>query len=354
MKVDLSRIFETALKENASDILITAGAPPVIRINGELLPLKTDPLSAEDTQKMVYDILSHEEIARFEADKELDFSLTLKEKRRFRGNVFLQRGRIGASFRLIADRIPSFDELGLPSVITDICMKQRGLVLITGPTGHGKSTTQAAMIDYINKNKQAHIVTIEDPIEFVHANIKSYIEQREVRFDTKSFASALTHVLRQDPDVILVGEIRDLESIATALTAAETGHLVITTLHTNDAVQSIDRILDVFPPHQQGQIKTQLSFALVAIMAQTLVPKAAGEGRVLASEVLINTSAVGNLIRERKNQQISTIIETQGKLGMHTMDSSIKELYLNGTISHEEALAHISHPSVLKKLRTRK
>lgn len=351
MKVDLSRIFEIALKKNASDVLITTGAPPVIRINGELVPLKADPLSAEDTQKMVYDILSNEEIARFEADKELDFSLTLLGKRRFRGNVFLQRGRVGASFRLIAEQIPSFEELGLPPVITDICMKPRGLVLVTGPTGHGKSTTQAAMIDYINKNRHVHIVTIEDPIEFVHVNIKSYIEQREVKSDTKSFASALTHVLRQDPDVILVGEIRDLESIATALTAAETGHLVIATLHTNDAVQSIDRILDVFPPHQQGQIKTQLSFALMAIVAQTLIPKATGKGRVLASEVLINTSAVANLIRERKNQQIQTIIETQGKLGMHTMDSSIKTLYRSGTISHKDALVHVSHPSVLKKLK---
>lgn len=351
MSIDLLKVFETALKEGASDILITTDAPPVIRVNGELIPLKANPLSAEDTQKMVYDILSNEEITRFEADKELDFSLTLQDKQRLRGNIFLQRGCIGASFRIIPKEIPSFEELGLPPIVRDICMKNKGLVLITGPTGHGKSTTQAAMIDHINKNRQIHIVTIEDPIEFVHENIRSYIEQREVKSDTKSFASALTHVLRQDPDVILVGEIRDLESIATAITAAETGHLVITTLHTNDAVQSIDRILDVFPPHQQGQIKTQLSFALVAIIAQILIPKAVGEGRVLASEVLINTSAIGNLIREGKNQQIRTVIETQGKLGMYTMDSSVKNLYMNGIISKEEALSHVSHIDALQKTR---
>lgn len=350
MKIDLGRVFDAALRQSASDILITTDAPPVLRINGELIPLKTEALTEEDTKEMVYDILSNDEIARFEADKELDFAIATREGHRFRGNVFLQRGCVGASFRLILDQIPNFDELGVPEIIKDICLKPKGLVLLTGPTGHGKSTTQAAMIDYINTHRKCHIVTIEDPVEFIHTNKKSYIEQREVKFDTKSFPEALTHVLRQDPDVILVGEIRDLESIATALTAAETGHLVITTLHTNDAVQSIDRILDVFHPQQQGQIKTQLSFALIAVIAQILIPRADGEGRVLASEVLINTPAVANMIRERKNQQIKTIIETQARLGMQTMDSSIKELYIKGIISHEDALSHVTSPGVLDNL----
>ncbi len=350
MSVDLPKIFDVALTQKASDILITAGAPPVLRINGELKPVNLPSLSPDDTKKMIYGGLGDEEIARFETDKELDFSINYQGKHRFRGNIFLQRGSVGASFRLVPGRIPSFQELGLPPVVEDIAMKAKGLVLVTGPTGHGKSTTQASIIDYINKNRKSHIVTIEDPVEFVHENIKSYIEQREVKFDTRSFSDALTHVLRQDPDVILVGEIRDLESIATALTAAETGHLVITTLHTNDTIQAIDRIIDVFPPHQQGQIRMQFAFTLVAVIGQLLLPRADGTERVLATEVLLNTPAVGNLIREEKNQQIRTVIETQGKRGMHTMDSTLKEMYRQGIITHETASSHITDPTVLQTL----
>ncbi len=349
-KPDLGGVFKIALDMEASDVLITTSAPPVIRVNGQLMPLNSPPMTSDDTKKMVYDFLSNEEIARFEADKELDTAITYKGKYRFRGNVFLQRGSVGASFRLIPPTTPDIDELGLPPIAKDICMRQQGFVVITGPTGHGKSTTQAAMINHINNNKKVHIVTVEDPIEFIHKNKKSYIEQREVRFDTNSFPSALTHVLRQDPDVILIGEMRDLESISTALTAAETGHMVITTLHTNDAIQCIDRIVDVFPPHQQGQIKTQLSFSLIAVVAQILIPKADGDGRALATEVLINTHGVANLIREGKNQQIRTIMETQRRLGMRTMDESIKHLYKNGIITHEEAKSRIYDPASLGKL----
>ncbi len=341
METGILDILEKALEHNASDVLLTAHTPPVLRINGELRPFERGELAPKQIRELVYKILTNEEVVEFEREKELDFSVSLAGKYRFRGNLFLQRGSMGASFRLIPGRIPSFDELGLPPILKEISLMQKGLILISGPTGHGKSTTQAAIVDYINHHQRRHIITIENPVEFVHKNKKSFIEQREVGFDTNSFASALRHVLRQDPDVIQIGEIRDLESIATALTAAETGHLVITTLHTNDAAQSMDRIMDVFPPHQQGQIKIQLSFTLLAVISQMLLPAKDSGERVLATEVMRNTSAVANLIREGKTHQLKGVMETQSGIGMHTLESSIKKLYQKGIISRKEALAHI-------------
>ncbi len=345
--MQMSQLLKFALEHNASDVLISAGSPPALRINGELVLTNAPPLTPDASKSLVYSVLENRQIARFEEEMELDFSIFVEGAHRFRGNVYMQRGCVGAAFRLIPTEIPSIDDLGLPEKLKELSLLHQGFVLITGPTGHGKSTTQAAMVDYINANRRAHIVTVEDPIEFMHRNKKSIIDQREVGEDTRSFADALGRVLRQDPDVILVGEMRDLDTISAALTAAETGHLVITTLHTNDAVQSIDRLLDVFPPHQQGQIRSQLAFSLTAVLAQRLVPTADGKSRVVATELLINTTAVANLIREGKAHSIYSIMETQAKEGMHTLDSSLKDLYLSGRITYEEAKARMRNPATL-------
>jgi twitching motility protein PilT len=331
-------------------MLLTAGSPPVYRIDGELLYTNARPLSGENCKSLVYSILDEEQIARFETKKELDFSFYLEGTYRFRGNVYMQRGAVGAAFRLIPQRIPSLGELALPPIIEEFALAPIGLVLITGPTGHGKSTTQACMIDIINKKKRVHIITIEDPIEFVHKNKRSVIDQREVGYDTLSFAEALKHVLRQDPDVILVGEMRDLETIATALTAAETGHLVIATLHTNDAVQTINRLIDVFPAHQQSQIKAQLSLCLLAVVSQRLLPRADGKGRIVATEVMRNNPAVAHLVREGKIEGIYSVMETHAKEGMFVMDTSIKNLYMQGIITHEEAKLRMRSPLALEAL----
>ncbi len=345
--VDIRALLRFAVENGASDVLLTAGAAPVVRVNGDLMYTNAETLSPEASKKTVYGVLTDEQIARFEAEKELDFSLFVKGVHRFRGNAFLQRGCVGAAFRLIPERVPSREELGLPPVVEDLCTGHQGLVIVCGPTGHGKSTTQACMLDIINERRKLHIITVEDPIEYIHGNKKSVVEQREVGDDTTSFSSALRHVLRQDPDVVLVGEMRDLETMSAALTAAETGHLVITTLHTNDAVQSVDRLLDTFPPHQQGQVRTQLAFCLQAVIAQRLVPQADGKGRALAVEILRNVPAVGHLIREGKTHGIYTVMETQSREGMCTMDASLKRLYMRGLITRSDAQTRMRNPNLL-------
>jgi len=345
--LSVARILQFAVEKTASDVLITAGVPPTVRINGDLLSTNRPPLTGQETQKLVYDILTEGQIARFERDRELDFSVTLSGKHRFRVNCYRQRDAVAAAFRIIPDRIPDIDELGVPPIMRDVVLRPQGLVLITGPTGHGKSTTQAALIDIVNMQKKVHIVTIEDPIEFLHTSKQSVIDQREVGQDTLSFAEALRHVLRQDPDVILVGEMRDLETVRTVLTAAETGHLVIATLHTNDASQSVDRMVDMFPPHQQSQVRAQLSLCLLCILSQRLVPRKDGGTRVLATELLFNNAAVANLIREGKAQNIYGIMETQARIGMHTMDSSLKKLYFDGVVSREETKRRMKNPQAL-------
>jgi twitching motility protein PilT len=345
--VSVADVLRLAVKRDASDAIITAGVPPALRVHGDLFYTKSPPLAAQDTQRLVYDVLTDDQIARFEREKELDFSISLGEEHRFRVNCYWQRDAVGAAFRIIPKEVPDLDELGVPPIMRDLVLRHQGLIMITGPTGHGKSTTQAALIDIVNSEKRLHIVTIEDPIEFLHASKSSVVDQREVGQDTLSFAEALRHVLRQDPDVILIGEMRDLETMRTALTAAETGHLVIATLHTNDAAQSIDRIIDSFPPHQQSQVRAQLSFCLLAILSQRLLPRKGGGQRVLATELLCNNSAVANLIREGKTSQIYGVMETQSRQGMYTMDFSLKDLYLRGVVEREEARRRMRNPQLL-------
>ena len=349
MAIDLTDVFELAVEKAASDVLITVGSPPCVRVNGSLAFAKSPPLTGEETQKMIYSVLESSQISDFEARKELDFSITVKGTHRFRGNVYYQRHSVAAAFRLINDNIPSIDSLGLPPLLSDLAQHHQGLVLITGPTGHGKSTSLAAMLDLINATRRSHIITIEDPIEYLHKNKKSIVDQREVGTDTNSFAEALKRVLRQDPDVILVGEMRDLETVSAALTAAETGHLVLSTLHTNDAVQAIDRLIDIFPPHSQGQVRAQLALSLLAVIAQRLIRRADQNSRIVAAEIMVNTPAVGNLIREAKVHQIYSIMETHAREGMTTMDNALKDLYLRGIITQEEAKSRMRTPSNLDK-----
>ncbi len=339
-----------AIHANASDLHITVGLPPMIRVQGKVQPLDYPPLTPNVTREMIYDILSNDQRQRFETEWELDFAYTLPRTARFRVNVYFQRGSMGAAFRTIPEKIKSFSELGLPKAIEQMADKPRGLVLVTGPTGSGKSTTLASMIDKINGERHEHIMSVEDPIEFLHTHKKCIVNQREVNQDTRSFAQALKHVLRQDPDVILVGEMRDLETIALAVTAAETGHLVFGTLHTQDAPQTVDRVIDVFPPHQQHQIRAQLANALQGIITQTLIPRRDGEGRVVACEVLVPTPGVRNLIREGKNHQIYSAMQTGGKYGMQTMDAALVELVRRGRISREEAEKRSSNPEELRRL----
>ncbi len=346
--LDLVEYLRAAIGAGASDVILSAGAAPALRIDGQLV-LKGEPLGAKQTQELVYGLLKTHQIARFEADKELDFSFSLDGRHRFRGNAFYQRGTVGAAFRLISDRIPTLDSLNLPPVVEEFALAPQGLVLVTGPTGHGKSTTQAAMIDLINTRKKAHVVTIEDPNEFVHANKRSVIEQREVGEDTLSFAEALRHILRESPDVILVGEMRDTESIGCAISAAETGHLVIATLHTNDVVQAVDRLLDAFPAHQQDQVRGQLAMCLLGVISQRLLPRADGKGRSPAVEILRNTPGVSHLIRDGKTHQIYAIMETHAREGMRTMDAALKDLYLRGLIAYEEARNRMRNPALLDR-----
>jgi twitching motility protein PilT len=339
-----------AIQTGASDLHITVGLPPMIRVHGKVQPLDYPPLTPNMTREMIYDILSNDQRQRFESEWELDFAYTLHRTARFRVNVYFQRGSMGAAFRTIPHEIKGFKELGLPKAVEDMTEKPRGLVLVTGPTGSGKSTTLASMIDKINETRHEHIMSVEDPIEFLHTHKNCIVNQREVNQDTKSFAQALKHVLRQDPDVILVGEMRDLETISLAISAAETGHLVFGTLHTQDAPQTVDRIIDVFPSHQQSQIRTQLANALQGVVTQTLLPRRDGKGRVVACEILVPTSGVRNLIREGKNHQIYSAMQTGSKFGMQTMDAALVELVRKGAISREEAEKRSSNPDELNRL----
>ena len=346
-ELSVAGVLQFAIENDASDVLITAGVPTSVRLDGELFLTKSAVLRPADTQRLIYEILTDEQIARFERERELDFSIALGDEHRFRVNCYWQRDSVAAAFRVIPREMPRLEELGLPPILAEMVLRPQGLLLITGPTGHGKSTTQAALIDIINDKLRVHIVTIEDPIEFLHTSKQSVIDQREVGQDTLSFAEALRHVLRQDPDVILVGEMRDLETVSTAITAAETGHLVVATLHTNDAAQTINRIIDIFPPHQQNQVRTQLSFCLLGVFSQRLVPRKGGGRRVLASELMLNSAAIANLIREGKVQGIYGIMETQSRVGMYTMDASLKDLYMNGRVEIDEARRRMKNPQLL-------
>ncbi|MFA6242133.1 MAG: type IV pilus twitching motility protein PilT [Candidatus Hydrogenedentales bacterium] len=345
--IELKELFEMVAKQDASDLLISAGAPPMLRVNGRMFRTRSEPLTAEQTKKTIYGILTPEQKKHFEETKELDFSYAVGKKHRFRVNVYLQKTAVTAAFRPIPEDIPQLDDLGLPEIVNKFAQLKQGLILVTGPTGHGKTTTQASIIDVINNSRECHVITVEDPIEFIHSHKKSIVDQREVGGDTLSFHSALKYVLRQNPDVILIGEMRDLETIQAALRAAETGHLVMATLHTNDAIQSVDRIIDVFPGDQQQQIRFMLSMTLVAVISQRLIPKAEGAGRVMACEVLVNNTAVANLIREGKTHQVYSIMETNTKEGMQTMDRCVKNLYMQGLISYEDAIAHVRNAKAI-------
>jgi len=339
MALSMVELLRALIENKGSDLHITPDSPPRIRVMGELVPLPGyDRLSPSDTKKLIYSILTDSQKKRLEEELELDFSFGIKDLARFRGNAYFQRQTLSAVFRLIPYEIPDFDSLGLPSIIKSFAHKDKGLVLVTGPTGSGKSTTLASLIKIINDTYRYHIITIEDPIEFTYKHNKSLINQREVGTDTKSFARALRAALREDPDVILVGEMRDPETIEAALTAAETGHLVFSTLHTNSTIETINRIVDVFPAEKQGQIRTQLSFVLIGAVAQKLVKRRDGRGRVAATEVFIPTPAIRNLIRENKLHQIYSLMQTgQASTGMITMNQSLAKLYTQGIIDMEEA-----------------
>lgn len=345
--IDMKSLFELVVVRNASDLLLTAGAPPLVRVNGELRATEYPELTPEDNKRLVYSILTDKQREYFEEKRELDMSIGVSGGHRFRVNVYMQKGCVTAAMRTIPEQIPALEELGLPKIVAKLAFRPQGLILVTGPTGHGKTTTQAAIIDLINSHKRCHILTVEDPIEYVHHHKKSVVDQREIGSDTLSFPSALKYVLRQDPDVILIGEMRDLETISSALTAAETGHLVIATLHTNDAIQTVDRIVDVFPSDQQQQIRMQLALSMLAVISQRLLPRANGKGRVLACEILRNNSAVGNLIREAKTHQMYSVMETHSKDGMITLDASIKQLYLRGIVAYDVAINHVRNPQII-------
>jgi twitching motility protein PilT len=348
---DFADILLAVLEHRASDLHITAGAEPMIRVRGQLKALEGfSKLTQQDTRELIYGILNDDQRSRFERDRQLDMAYQIPGAARFRVNVYQQRLAVGAAFRLIPTEIPPLSVLGLPPIVHELVKKPRGLVLVTGPTGSGKSTSLAAMIDVINASRHEHIMTVEDPIEFLHSHKNCLVNQRELGSDALSFAASLKAALRQDPDVILVGEMRDLETISTALTAAETGHLVFATLHTQDAPQTIDRIIDVFPAEQQGQIRMMLSVSLQGILTQQLLPTADGAGRCVAVEALIPTPAVRNLIREGKTHQIYSTMQTGGAHGMQTMDTALANLVREGKITRELALARSSMPDELGRL----
>jgi len=339
--LSIQGFLELVVQKGATDLHVTADSPPMMRLHGELAPLPFPALTATDTKNLCYSLLTDAQRHRFEEQAELDFSFGIRGVSRFRGNLFVQRGAVGGAFRLIPYEIRDLSELGLPPVAADLTKIPRGLVLVTGPTGSGKSTTLAAMIDKVNRERREHIVTIEDPIEFVHQHKNCIVNQREVFADTHSFNEALRHVLRQDPDVVLIGEMRDLETVEAALNVAETGHLVFSTLHTNSAVQTINRIIDIFPSTQQAQVRAQLSLVLQGVVCQQLIPKTDGRGRALAVEIMIPNPAIRNLIREEKVHQIYSQLQVgQIKFGMQTMTQSLVDLYSRHLISHDEALGH--------------
>ncbi len=336
---NMHQLLSVMVERGASDLHITTGTPPQLRIDGRLVPLQMPPLTGKETKQLCYSILTDAQKHRFEEEDELDLSFGVKGLSRFRANIFMQRGAVAGAFRTIPFKIFSFEELGLPSIVRELAKKPRGLVLVTGPTGSGKSTTLAAIIDKINTERHEHIVTIEDPIEYLHQHKNCVINQREVHSDTASFKKALKYILRQDPDVVLIGEMRDLETIEAALQVAETGHLVFATLHTNSAVQTINRILDVFPPYQQPQVRAQLSFVLEGVLSQQLIPKSTGVGRALAIEVMIPNPAIRNLIREEKVHQIYSQMQVgQSKFGMQTMNQSLLASYMKRQITLDEAM----------------
>ncbi len=335
----------------ASDLHLTAGSPPVVRVHGSITPIEgTEPLTPKDTQHLLYRILSTEQQKRLEVDRQIDISYAVPGVARFRVNVFFQRDAVAAAFRLIPHEILTLEELGLPTSLHELAQRPRGLVLLTGPTGSGKSTTLAALIDEINRTRAGHILTIEDPIEFLHRHRRCLVNQREIGSDARGFAEALRAGLRQDPDVVLLGEMRDLETIATALTAAETGHLVFATLHTRGAAATIDRIIDVFPSGQQGQVRAQLSSALEGVVTQTLLPTADGQGRVAAVEIMLPDYAIRNLIRQQKIEQIYSVMQTGTKRGMQTMEQSLCDLVLRGTVTKDVGVEASSYPDQLLDL----
>lgn len=345
--MDISQLVKLANDQDASDLHISAGEPPMMRLSGSIRKLKCPPLTEEQTQQMLYDIMNDAQRRQFEETNDIDFAMQVGEKVRVRVNIFRQKRGMGAVFRKIPTDILSMEQLKLPEILADVCKREKGLILVTGPTGSGKSTTLAAMLDRINAEEETHILTIEDPIEFVHKSKKSLINQREVHNHTKSFAAALKAALREDPDIILVGEMRDLETIQLALTAAETGHLVFGTLHTSSAPKTVDRIIDVFPPEAQGQIRAMFSESIQAIVTQTLCKKVGG-GRVAALEILMGTSAVRNLLREGKIHQIPSIMQTSQNVGMQTMDMALADLLAKGMISKETAKEKASNPKVFE------
>src|SRR4051812_21135775 len=350
MNFDFADILLEVIDAGASDLHLTVGAPPMVREKGRLRPLDYPQLSSQDTREIVYSILNNDQRKRLENEWQIDLSYSVPGRARFRVNAYFQRASVGAVMRTIPQDIPAFDSLGLPEILKDFMRKPRGFVLVTGPTGSGKSTTLASMIDMINEVRHEHIMTVEDPIEFLHRHKNCVVNQRELGSDAQSFSLALKSALRQDPDVILVGEIRDLETMSTAITAAETGHLVFATLHTQDTSQTVDRIVDSFPPAQQHQVRTQLSIALQGIVTQQLLPSADGSKRVCACEILVPTPAVRNLIREGKAHQLYSALQTGGAHGMQTMDTSLANLVLSGTITMATAEARSSNPEELRKL----
>lgn len=349
-ELHIDDLLGVVTNRGASDLHICVGVPPVIRVDGQLLAIGKVELDAPTVQRLIYDILSDVQIQRFEENWELDMSYSVMNIARFRVNVYRDKAMLAAAFRLIPAKIPTIRSLGLPPVLEQLTRKPRGLVLVTGPTGSGKSTTQAAMINQINSERSAHIITIEDPIEYLHSHHKSIINQREVGQDTKEFSRALRSALREDPDVILVGEMRDLETISLAITAAETGHLVLATLHTNSAAQTVDRIIDAFPAQQQEQIRMMLSNSLEAVLCQQLLPRVGRPGRVCAMEIMIASSAIRNLIREAKTHQMTSIIQTSSNVGMQTMDQHLSELYRKRQVSFNDALAVSMSPDEFRNL----
>jgi twitching motility protein PilT len=350
MEFDFADVLLQVMERNASDLHLTAGSPPMIRYHGRLHALDYPVMTPQATREVIYSILTNDQRQRLETDWQLDLAYSIPGRARFRVNAYFQRASLSAAFRLIPQTMPKLKTLGLPDTIVDFTKKPRGFVLVTGPTGSGKSTTLAAMLDLINDTRHEHILTIEDPIEFLHLHKKCIVNQRELGADAQSFADALKAGLRQDPDVILVGEMRDLETISTALTAAETGHLVFATLHTQDTAQTVDRIVDVFPPAQQQQVRVQLSVALQGIVTQQLLPLANANGRCVASEVLVPTPAIRNLIREGKTHQIYSALQTGAQFGMQTMDTSLAQLVRDGKISRELAESRSSSPEELRRL----
>jgi len=349
--LNLHQLLKILIESNGSDLHITTNTPPQIRVDGKMTPLDFPPLNQVETKQLCYSVLTDAQKHKFEEENELDLSFGVKGLSRFRGNIFVQRGAVAGVFRVIPYKIMSFEELNLPPIVSELAAKPRGLILVTGPTGSGKSTTLASIIDYINVNRHEHIVTVEDPIEYLHPHKGCLVNQREVGSDTKSFKNALKYILRQDPDVVLIGELRDLETIEAALTLSETGHLCLATLHTNSCAQTINRIVDVFPPYQQTQIRAQLSFVLEGIMSQTLMPRMNSKGRIMALEIMVPNPAIRNLIREDKVHQIYSQMQVgQEKFGMQTMNQSLYSLFQQRLISLEEALGRSSDPDEIKQM----